>query len=895
MNQATLDALQSGATLITANQRLARHLAAEYGAQRRASGLHVWEAPDILPWPQWLERFWQESFGLLDGDTPQPLLNPFQEQTLWETIIREAESAPLLHEPAAARGAREAWQLLHAWKLPLSHAGEFANEDASAFIRWARTYQQRCTREHYLDSARLPEAVTQAIMQKRLRLPAHLLLAGFDEFTPQQQALLDVVRKTGTRVEAHTGGMLDSRVARVAFVDALAERRAAAAWARAGLEAGARRIGIVVPDLAADRVALMRVFDESLVPQALIAGTSVIRPYNVSLGEPLAGVPLVHAALTVLGAGSGPLPAVNASLILRSPYLSGVAEEAAVRARIDLDLRRAGEVSLTAHGLMRTVQAALTASATAAPKLAAQLRAWRDRLPSKGQRLAPSGWSELFARLLAAIGWPGDDEPDHDRVRTLEAWRDLLAQLSVQDAMAPRLNYDEALALLRRMAQECIFQPPTPAAPVQVLGLMEAAGLEFDRLWVMGLDDETWPPSPRPNPFLPFALQRNERMPHASAERELEFARQLTARLLQSAPEVVLSYAENSGDEQRRPSPLILPLPVLRPENMPQPENGVAARQFAARAMTHITDDRAPELAAGRRVSGGTSLLQYQAACPFRAFAQLRLGARAPEEPEPGLDARTRGTLVHQALQFLWETIQSHERLCALSDVERDDAIQAAIDKAVEHAAHERAQTLSGRFREIESQRLVQLLRQWLEVEKQRAPFTLHTAEKETVLRLGGLELGGRIDRIDTLADGTVAITDYKTNQPSPKDWQGERPDEPQLPAYAVGREPPLPVGAVMFAQLRLGKGFGYKGLAVADGIAPKVEAAEDWPAQLTAWRATLDRLADDFRRGDARVDPKEFPETCEYCGLTALCRVHEQGIAPVESGAEFEAENGDD
>lgn len=885
-------ALQAGATLVTANQRLARHLAAEYGVVQRARGAPVWETPDILPWTQWLERFWQDRFGLLDGDAPQPLLSSFQELTLWETVIRDLEAAPLLHEPAAARGARDAWQLLHAWRLPPARAGEFANEDATAFIRWAKTYQQRCAREQYLDSARLPDAVEQAVARNRLRLPPELLLVGFDEFTPQQQALLDTVRAAGSRVEVLAGGVPAAQAARVAFIDALTELRAAAAWTRAGLEAGAQRIGIVVPDLAASRDALMRVFDEALVPQALIAGTHIVRPYNLSLGEPLAGVPLIHAALTVLAAGSGPLPAASASLILRSLYLAGYHEEAAVRARIDLDLRRTGEVSLTAHGLKRTVQAALTATATAAPKLAAQLRAWHDMLPSRGQRLAPSSWSELFAKLLQRIGWPGDAEPDHDRVRTLEAWRDLLAQLSAQDAMAPRLNYDDALVLLRRMAQERVFQPPTPAAPVQVLGLMEAAGLEFDRLWVLGLDDETWPPSPRPNPFLPFALQRKERMPHASAERELEFARHLTGRLLKSAPDVIMSHAENAGDEKLRPSPLILPLPVLRPDDLPPPAPGIATRQFAVAAIMRISDERAPELPSGSRVSGGTSLLQYQAACPFRAFAQLRLGARAPEEPEPGLDAATRGQLVHEALRFLWESIQSHERLCALTEGEQEVAIQAAIAKAVERAAHERAQTLSGRFREIETQRLATLLRQWLEIEKQRAPFRLQMAEKETTIKLGGLVLGGRIDRIDTLEDGRAAIMDYKTGQPKPKDWEGERPDEPQLPAYAIGRDPPLPVAALLFAQLRPGKGFGFKGLAAHDGVAPKVETAEDWEAQLSTWRATLDKLAEDFRRGDARVDPKEYPRTCEYCGLQALCRVHEQGIVPAEPDA---SENGDD
>jgi len=891
MNHDIHEALRAGATLVTANLRLARHLSAEYGAQRRASGLAAWEAPDILPWPLWLERFWQDSFGLMAGDTPQPLLSPFQEQTLWETVIRETEDLPLLHEPAAARGARDAWQLLHAWRLPLARASDFANEDASAFLRWAKSYRLRCERERYIDTARLPDVVTQAVEQRRLRLPSHLLLAGFDEFTPQQQVLLDAMRAAGTRVEDVVPVARAPRAGRVAFVDALAELRAAAAWTRAGLESGTQRIGIVVPDLAATRDALIRVFDEALVPQALLPGAIVARPYNVSLGEPLAAVPLVHAALTILAAGSGPLPAATASQLLRSPFLAGHGEEQSARARIDLELRQAGEVTLTAHGLMLTVQHALTARRSAAPKLAAQLKAWRDQLPSATQRKSPSVWSELIAKLLHVIGWPGDGEPDHDRVRTIEAWRDLLAQLSAQDVLAPRLTYDEALAMLRSMAQERVFQPPTPAAPVQVLGLMEAAGLEFERLWVLGLDDETWPPSPRPNAFLPFALQRKERMPHASAERELEFARHLTDRLLKSAPEVVLSHAENFGDEKRRPSPLILALPILRAEDLPRSEAVIAARQYTARDIETITDQVAPELPMGSSVSGGTSVLQYQAACPFRAYAQLRLGARAPEEPEPGLDARTRGQLVHEAFQIFWDEVKSHARLRALSEAEQEAAIRTAIDEALEHAARERAQTLSGRFRVIESERLASLLRQWLEVEKQRAPFTLQVAEKETVLKLGGLELSGRIDRIDTLEDGRVAIMDYKTGQPKTKDWEGERPDEPQLPAYAVGREPPLPVAALLFAQLRPGKGFGFKGLSEPQGVAPNVKQAEDWPAQLAAWRATLDRLAENFRRGDARVDPKEFPRTCLYCGLTALCRVHEQGIVPVEG----EAENGDD
>jgi hypothetical protein len=53
-------------------------------------------------------------------------------------------------------------------------------------------------------------------------------------------------------------------------------------------------------------------------------------------------------------------------------------------------------------------------------------------------------------------------------------------------------------------------------------------------------------------------------------------------------------------------------------------------------------------------------VFQYQAACPFRAFVELRLGAEDLEVPVPGLDARQRGTLIHAALEVFWTEVRTH-------------------------------------------------------------------------------------------------------------------------------------------------------------------------------------------------------------------------------------------
>jgi ATP-dependent helicase/nuclease subunit B len=907
MNEAIIAALQVGATLVTASQRLARHLASTYGAAQQAQGAPVWEAPDILPWQQWLERFWQESFGLLDADTPQLLLSDFQEQTLWEEVIRAADSEPLLQVPAAARSAREAWQLLHAWKLTIPRSQETASEDVSAFARWAKAYGQRCTGGNWLDSARLPDAVRNAIAAGRLTPcmdaqvsreagrrerppPRSLIIAGFDELTPQQEELLRAMRAAGVTVTPLTPADQTARVARVGYDDRRTEIHAAAAWARAALEAGQTRIGVVVPDLSVQRATVVRLFDEALLPAALLPGAEVVRPYNVSLGESLASRPVIHAALLLLEFGTGSLPVARLGMLLRSPFLAGAVSEASARAQLDALLRQEGEETVSISALLRRANTELAKPQAAAPQMYTQLRAWRDNIPARSKQFIPSAWSEQFAALLKLAGWPGDGPLDSDSHQAVMAWRELLAAFAAQDVVSARSNYAEALATLRRMAGERVFQPQTPAAPVQVLGLLEASGLDFDSLWVMGLDDEGWPPSPRPNPFLPLDLQRTRGLPHASAERELEFARRLTERLAACAGNVVFSHPLNSGDEKRRASPLLQAFPELLPSDFPASYPGLAAQLFAARAIETLSDEQAPALAPGSAVKGGTHLFQYQAACPFRAFATLRLDARAPEEPEPGLDAKARGMLLHSALEVLWNALGSHAALCAMAEGALMDAISAAVHAALEELARDRSQTLTGRFRDIEARRLTRLLRAWLEEEKQRAPFKVVAAEQKTTIKLGGLVVEGRMDRVDELDDGTRVILDYKSGETKIKKWEGERPDEPQLPLYAVDMHKRQPVAAALFAQLRAGD-LAFNGLAARTGIAPKVKPAGDseaaWQAQLDAWQITLTTLAEAFRAGDARVDPKEFPQTCEHCGLQALCRVHERHPQEVDDGGE--------
>ena len=118
------------------------------------------------------------------------------------------------------------------------------------------------------------------------------------------------------------------------------------------------------------------------------------------------------------------------------------------------------------------------------------------------------------------------------------------------------LPFAAALAQWRQLVQAHVFQPKTADAPIQVLGLLEAAGLQFEGTWLCDMGDDRWPPPAAPQPLLPRDWQRRLRMPHCDAEREFAVAQQLSASLRANARQFIVSYQRERDDVPRHVSPL---------------------------------------------------------------------------------------------------------------------------------------------------------------------------------------------------------------------------------------------------------------------------------------------------------------------------------------------------
>ncbi len=851
-----LEQARAGATLVTASRRLARTLQEQLNALERAAGRAAWEAPAILPWSAWVGEVWDT---LVYSGQPAPLLlDENQEAAVWERAIAGSPGGDgLLQLAATAKAAAATWELVRAWRLDAAVLEASATDDTRAFLTWTRAFTSTGEREGWIDRASATDYLAARLAG--LPLPERIILAGFDELTPQQREFLaacpcDVLEA------GQAPGCSTPAAVRSSFPDSRLEIDAAARWASALLDDGETGIAVVIRNLDDVRDRVERTF-----------ASLMDRPFfNMAVGPALASFPLVRAALLTLDLGPGANEFDLVSRLLRSPFLGAARSEWSQRASLEAALRRgANRVSVA-----RIERLAVTHGC---PDLAASLAAWRRERESLPAEASPPEWARAFSTLLTHLGWPGEAALASAEYQTVKAWRELLSDFAKLGAVLAHITYSDALSRLNRMAAAKTFQPESGPAPIQILEPLDTFGMRFDHLWIAGLDDEHWPGAPNLAAFLPPSLQRARGLPHASPEREFAFAARITGRLLASAPDVVVSYASREGDFELGPSPLIA--------HLPQVEQASASPALDSPAtLEKIEDSTAPPYE-DETAPGGTRVFQYQAQCPFRAFAELRLGAVPLDAPAPGLSPMERGTLVHKALETVWDRLGSHARLCAATESELGGVVEAAVADALAAIETRRSEALPEAFAAIEQQRLERLLGDWLELEKRRTPFTVLASEKKGFAEAGGVRCEVRVDRVDRLEDGRHVIIDYKSGQPTPNSWFGDRPDEPQLPLYAVSHQDPL--GAVLFGQLRAGETV-FKGYAAADGLVPGVKA-RDLDSEVGEWRRVLDRLGADFRAGVANVDPKK-PATCRHCTLLALCRFSESE-APA---AAFETEDGD-
>jgi ATP-dependent helicase/nuclease subunit B len=886
--------LRSGGIVVAASERTARSLTASYNRARRAEGLEAWPAPAIHDWQSFLRTAAENHPAATDG---RLLLDSLQEQSIWAEIVGSDRHMATLLEGPRNRMARLA---ADAHKLLCSYAPQFLREsaraswqqDAENFSAWLAAFEATCRSANVLSPPRLPLELIPLLEDSLSRAP--LLLTGFDRILPTQRRLFDA---WGQWQEAPPSTPA-REVRNYHSPDTQSELAACALWCRQHLTSNpSASLLVVTQGLSERRGEIERAFLNFAA-----TGNSATPNFEFSLGIPLAQVPLARGAYLLLRWLSGPIAESELDWLLSTGQIAAEPQESIALQSTARAFRR--------RGLERpswTLKAFL-----AAPSSAPLPQAWVTRIVEAQSRLAsvanrpqsPLEWAEFVPQLLQTTGWPGARPLTSQEHQARKRWEQTVESCASLGFDGRRIRWPQFLSLLASALQETLFSPESHDAPIQIAGPAESAGLTADAIWFLGVSEVEWPSSGATHPLLPPAVQRDASMPHATARLDWELARAISLRLLHSAPQVNFSYARQSDGVETRASRIVTnlagtaqPIPAeLTPPAAPQP-------------LTVLFEDSSRIPFPPGKVEGGAGVLTHQSQCPFKAFATARLAAQSWQPAEPGLSASQRGNLLHAVLHSIWGNdppigIRTLQQLQSLPDRTAFVAghVARALQQKLPNGIRDR---MPRRYLELEEQRLVRLVTEWLNYESTRIEFEVTATEADRTISLAGLTFDLRLDRIDRLNDSSLLVIDYKTGQVSPKSWQLPRPDDVQLPLYAgfAIREDEV-LGGLVFAKVRSGnQSFaGHvgdpKATLLPDLTSTSSLVKNKFDAEmLLNWREAIEQLAHDFLSGRAEVDPRDYPKTCEYCGLESLCRIAENRtlLDPDELPGEADTEAADE
>lgn len=593
----------------------------------------------------------------------------------------------------------------------------------------------------------------------RLAWPQHAARQALDLAWGEAAPLLQRARAAAAQCPASPLAHHLSFYAALSLED---EARAAAAQVRLWLAQGRRAIALVAQDrLVARRLRALLERERILVAD--------------ETGWKLATTAASGAVAVWLDALAGDFRHQQLLDLLKSPYLLAdltPAQRRAGLAAVEFHLRRYGPADSLAQlqGRLRADPAA-QALLTRLAEAAAPLIPLRPRTAAR--------WIAGLRDSLVRLGAWAALERDAAGAQWL-AWLERLERAWAPDAA--RYSFAQWRGGLAADLEEESFVDQGIASPVVFTHLGGAGARAFDAVLILGASGARLPAPGRVSPFFNQRVRQNLGLSTRQAEAALQQAH--LAALLAYSPAVTVTWQTRSpAGEAQAASPWIERLESfhlaawglsLRNDHLRQPVDPPAvAPAPAAAPAPAVPDTHLP-----RRISpsGAQTLLD----CPYRYFAQNVLGLAPLDDIRAQLEKRDYGEYVHRILQAF------QARFPFLGDTP-EDVLVAALEEETQQVfaqaleAHYLGRAWLARWRAR--------IPAWIAWQKEREARGWRYAGGETafqVILAQGLELAGRLDRLDAQADA-LAVLDYKTqNAQALRDKINAPQEDAQLALYTL-------------------------------------------------------------------------------------------------------------
>lgn len=516
--------------------------------------------------------------------------------------------------------------------------------------------------------------------------------------------------------------------------DSADESRAIAIKARGALDCPGRRIAIITPDRElAERVAvqlrrwnigvddsagtaMLQTPNGTLIMALAEAGSDNFSPVSVLA---IAKHPLVHA-------GEGRLAwlekARGLDMLLRGPS-TGVGLKA-ISAVVGDKASRDAELQLWWAEFLEIVAPITVAQRGQFSDMLEAVQSIADTLTqgniwkgAAGRQLATL-WEEIVACDLSALG---------------------------------KADQNAFPAILSELFGGAVVRPPYGGHPrIAIYGLLEARMQQTDLVICGGLNEASWPQIAQPDPWLAPAIRRHLGL--ATLDRNIGLSAHDLATAL-GADEVLLTRAKRDRSGPTVASRFVLRIKALLGESLRiEKESADCAALIDRPSVREALSPRPAPIpsAEQRRVSLSITDFDQLKSDPYSFYAKRILGLRVLEAVDADPSYAWRGTVVHGILEAWFK-----EDACA------PNALVRRAEDLLNNAS------LNPMLRALWQPRIAEGLR-WIAGETARLNAEgriVLMAEEPGHTELLGVKISGRADRIDRLADGRLAIIDYKTGQ----------------------------------------------------------------------------------------------------------------------------------
>jgi ATP-dependent helicase/DNAse subunit B len=426
-------------------------------------------------------------------------------------------------------------------------------------------------------------------------------------------------------------------------------------------------------------------------------------------------------------------------------------------------------------------------------------------------------------------------------VAALRAFKDVLRGLVLAEAVLENdtLIYADFFAELRG-AVEAATYTAAPESGVLAVSVLDARGLSFRAVALLGLSEGEFPQVEREDPFLSEADRATLRERGLPIEPKLhgDEATFFYQAVTRARERLLLCRPSLADDGQTwEPSPYWLqiwrmfgqPTPQrVRPEDSLPPEQAASPAEYAqatgdldsyinqgisilqSRLMGTATpkpngnlSELSPPLANRYSPSYGwsASKLESYGTCPFYFYIAYALELEPRTPPEEGYDVRMLGSMLHQILEFTYGRATDPTNL--------DECLQ--LMPAIAQEVFEVAPAKYG-FRptplwQVQQTELVGILDQTItalaEISQGYTPRHFEPrfgmGEPSLILQteIGAVRLHGYIDRVDAGPDGGLRIIDYKAGSAAISPRHLEDGYRLQLPIYALAARDALGLGEI--------------------------------------------------------------------------------------------------